>query len=221
MLNLLQNKCCALNAAPVNSAMLLVWIVAQCVQIQHTLVTKEETAVALIVQLVGCPMTAVQNVICAMPAHFAEPEVFVQHACLVFIKMTKVKQNAANVHWENCMSMPKQPAVVVTLVHLAAAKVTVLLAQKVFIKTTNIEKNVLDATTVNCSSMSKLPVMIVAKVNLEVAMALVQHAQLVIFKIPKVNKNAVILATQLEKYPIVKVLDVNCHCGVHAKWENI
>jgi hypothetical protein len=62
MLNRLRNKRRALNAAPVNSMMLPVRFVVQCVYIRRTLMEKEETAVALIVQLVGRPKTAVRNV---------------------------------------------------------------------------------------------------------------------------------------------------------------
>ena len=49
-----------------------------------------------------------------------KPKVFVRNAQRVFTKTTKVKQNASNAHWENCTSMPKQHAVVVTLVRSAA-----------------------------------------------------------------------------------------------------
>jgi len=62
MLNLLRNKRRALNAALVNSTMLPVRFVVHCVQIRHTLVAKEEKAVASIVQLDGRPTTAVRNV---------------------------------------------------------------------------------------------------------------------------------------------------------------
>ena len=62
MLNLLRNKRRALNAAPVNSMMLPVRFVAKRVAIQRTLVEREETAVASIVQLDGRPKTAVRNV---------------------------------------------------------------------------------------------------------------------------------------------------------------
>ena len=50
------------NAAPVNSTMWPVRSIAHCVQIRRTLVTREETAVASIVQLVGRPLVAVLNV---------------------------------------------------------------------------------------------------------------------------------------------------------------
>ena len=61
MRNLLRNKRRALNAAPVNSTMLQVLLVANCASIRRTLVAKEETAVASIVQLDGRPKTAVRN----------------------------------------------------------------------------------------------------------------------------------------------------------------
>ena len=50
------------NAAPVDSTMLPVRSIVHCVQIRRTLVTREETAVASIVQLVGLRRTAVRNV---------------------------------------------------------------------------------------------------------------------------------------------------------------
>ena len=60
------------------------------------------------------------NVMLVMPGNLGKPKVSVQHAQMVFIKMTRVKTYASNAHWENCTSMPKQHAVVVTLVRLAA-----------------------------------------------------------------------------------------------------
>ena len=62
MLNRLRSKRRALNAVPVNSMMLPVRFVAKRVAIQRTLVEREETAVASIVQLDGRPKTAVRNV---------------------------------------------------------------------------------------------------------------------------------------------------------------
>jgi hypothetical protein len=50
------------NAAPVNSTMLPVRPVVHCVQIRRTLVKREETALASIVQWVGLRRTAVRNV---------------------------------------------------------------------------------------------------------------------------------------------------------------
>ena len=71
MLNRLRNKRRALNAAPVNSMMLPVRFVVQRVHIRLTLMEKEETAVASIAQLVGCPKTAVRNVSRAVRARLA------------------------------------------------------------------------------------------------------------------------------------------------------
>ena len=116
---------------------------------------KEETAVALIVPVVGRPKTAVRNVIRAMPAHLEEPKVFVQNARMVFIKTKKAKLIAANAHWENRTSMPKQHAVIVTLVRLAAAKVFVQLARMVFIETAYLNQNALNAHWENRTSMPK------------------------------------------------------------------
>ena len=62
MLNRLQDKRRALNAAPVNSKMLPVRFIVHCVQIRRTLVKKEETVVVLIAQLVGHLKMAVRNV---------------------------------------------------------------------------------------------------------------------------------------------------------------
>ena len=60
------------NAAPVNSTMLPVRSIVHCVQIRRTLVTREETAVASIVQLVGLRRTAVRNVSRVVRARLAE-----------------------------------------------------------------------------------------------------------------------------------------------------
>jgi len=64
----------------------------------------------------------------------AKPKAFVRHARLAFIKTTKVKMRASNVHWESLTSMPKQNVVVVTLVHLAAGMAFARHAQLGFIK---------------------------------------------------------------------------------------
>ena len=58
----MQGKLRAFRAVPVNSTMLRVLLFAKHVSIRHTLVTKEETAVASIAQPVGRPKTAVPNV---------------------------------------------------------------------------------------------------------------------------------------------------------------
>mgnify|MGYP006121309891 CR=1 FL=1 len=67
----IQGRRRALNAVPVNSTTWRVLLVANCVSIQRTLVAKEETAVALIAQLVGRPKTAVLNVLRAVRARLA------------------------------------------------------------------------------------------------------------------------------------------------------
>jgi hypothetical protein len=108
---------------------------------QRTLVAKEETAVASIVQLVGRPKTAVRNVIRAMLAHLAKRKVFVQHARMVFIKRTKAKQTVSNAQWENCTSMPKQHVVVVTLVRLVAGMAFVRHARLGSIKIPKVNRN--------------------------------------------------------------------------------
>ena len=58
----MQGKHRAFHAVPVNSTMLWVLLVANCVSIRRTLVKKKETAVASIVPSVGLPKTAVPNV---------------------------------------------------------------------------------------------------------------------------------------------------------------
>ena len=108
---------------------------------QRTLVAKEETAVALIVQLVGLPKTAVRNAIRAMLADLAKPKVFVQYARMVFIKRTKAKQNAASATLEKRTSIPRQHAVIVTLVHLATSKAIAKIARLDSIKTPKAKQN--------------------------------------------------------------------------------
>ena len=136
---LVKDRVC--HAAPVNSTMLPVRLIVQCVQIRRTLMEKEEKAVASIVQLVGRPKRAVRNVIRAMLAHMAKPKVFVQHARMVFIKRTKAKQTVSNAQWENCTSMPKQHAVVVTLVRLVAGMAFAKIARLGSIKIPKVEQN--------------------------------------------------------------------------------
>jgi putative sterol carrier protein len=67
-------------------------LVANYVAIRRSLVAREETAVASIVQLDGRPKTAVRNVIRAMLADLAKPKVFVQHARMVLIKENMISQ---------------------------------------------------------------------------------------------------------------------------------
>ena len=62
------------------------------------------------------------NAMLVMPGNLGKPKVSVQHARVVFIKMTRVKTNASNAHWENRTLMPKQHAVVVALGRLAATR---------------------------------------------------------------------------------------------------
>ena len=76
-----------------------------------------------------------------MPDDLAKPKEFVRPARLVFIKTTKVKQNASNAHWENRTSMPKQPAVVVPLVRLVAGMVFAKIARLGSTKIPNVKRN--------------------------------------------------------------------------------
>ena len=64
----IQGKLRAYHAVPVNSAMLWVLLVANCVSTRRTLVKKKETAVASIAPSVGLPKTAVRNVLRAVRA---------------------------------------------------------------------------------------------------------------------------------------------------------
>jgi hypothetical protein len=81
------------------------------------------------------------NAIRAMLAHLAKRKVCVQHARVVFIKTTKVKQTASNAHWVNRTSIPKQCAVVVTLVRLAAVTVIVQHARLDSTKIPKVKRN--------------------------------------------------------------------------------
>ena len=69
------------------------------------------------------------NAMLVMPGNLGKPKVSVTTAQLDFIKMTRVKTNASNAHWENRTLMPKQHAVVVALVRLAATKASAKSAQ--------------------------------------------------------------------------------------------
>ena len=81
------------NAAPVNSTMLPVRSIVHCVQIRRTLVTREETAVASIVQLVGLRRTAVRNVSRVVRVRLAKA---VKIAQLDLLDQEKTTQHNAN-----------------------------------------------------------------------------------------------------------------------------
>ena len=67
----IQDRLRAFHAVPVNSTMLWVLLVANCVSIRRTLVKKKETAVASIVPSVGLPKTAVPNALRAVRVDLA------------------------------------------------------------------------------------------------------------------------------------------------------
>ena len=69
------------------------------------------------------------NVIFVILGSLAKPKVSVQHAQTDFIRSPKVKSNVFNVNWENRTSMPKQHALVVTLVGLATSKAIAKIAR--------------------------------------------------------------------------------------------
>jgi len=117
--------------------------------------------------------------------------------------------------------MPKQHAVLVTLVRLKAAKVFAKLAQVVFIKTTYVKQNVLNVHRENCTSMPKQHAVLVTLVHLKAVKVFAKIVRPGSIKIPKVKKSAVILAPHQKKYPTAKVPGANCHRGVPAKWANI
>ena len=121
--------------------------------------TKEETAVALIAQLVGRPKTAERNVIRAILADLAtKPKVSVQHAQMVFTKTTKVKQNASNATLANHTLMPKQHAVVVTLVRLVAEMALAKIARLGSFKIPNVKQSaVFPVTWQNKYPTKKVP----------------------------------------------------------------
>ena len=81
------------------------------------------------------------NAMIVMLEHLAKRKVFVQNARMDFIKTTKEEQNVLNVHWENCTSMPKQHAVVVTLVRLVAGMAFATVARLGSIKIPNVKQS--------------------------------------------------------------------------------
>jgi len=125
MLNLLRNKRHALNAARVSSMMLPVRIVANRVSIQHILMEREETAVALIVQLDGRPKTAVQNVLRAVRVRLALGVKSV-HWGFPGKGTIKMRLNANIVNWVKQQRLKVLlNAMIVMLEHLAKPKVFV------------------------------------------------------------------------------------------------
>jgi ribulose 1,5-bisphosphate carboxylase large subunit-like protein len=117
---------------------------------------------------------------------------------MVFIKTKKAKLNAANAHWENRTSMPKQHAVVVTLVRLAAAKVFVQHAHWVMPEkeTTMVRLNVNNVDWVTQQRLKvPLNVKLVILEHLATPMVFVRNARVGFIKIPKGKQSAVIPVT--------------------------
>ena len=87
---------------------------------------------------------------------------------------------------ENRTSMPKQHAVLVTLVRLKAAKVFAKLVRVVFIKTTYVKQNALNVHRENRTSMPKQHAVLVTLVRLKAAKVFVKLVRPGSIKIPKV-----------------------------------
>ena len=182
---------------------------------------KAETAVALIVQLDGCPKTAVRNVSRAVRVCLA---LGVKIALWVLPEQetTPMRHNVNNVHWVK-QRREKVPlnATLVILASLVKPKVSVQTAQMDFIKSPKVKSNVFNVSRGNRTSMPKQPALVVTLVRLVTATAIVKHARLDSIKIPKVKTNAVIFVPRQKKYPTKNEPGLNCHLGVLAKWANI
>ena len=96
LVKVIQDKFRAFHAIPVNSMMLQGLLVANYVAIRRSLVAREETAVASIVQLDGRPKTAVRNVSRAVQVRLAL-DVNIVHRVLPE-KETMTLPNATNVN---------------------------------------------------------------------------------------------------------------------------
>ena len=182
--------------------------------------TKEETAVALIAQLVGRPKTAVPNVSRAVRVRLA---LGVEIALKVLPEQetTMMRHNVNNVNWakQRRLKVPLN-AMLVMLEHLVKPKVSVQHARLASIKTTKAKMNASNAHWENRMSMPKQHAVVVALVRLAAAKESAKHARLDSIKIPKEKQSAVKTATRQKKYPTLTVPGVNCHRGVPAKWGN-
>jgi hypothetical protein len=189
---------------------------------RRTLAEKEETAVALIVQLVGRPKTAVQNVPRVVRVRLAlgvknVPRVLPEQDTLM------MRRNANNVNWvkQRRLKVPLNATLVISG-SLVKPKVFVQLAQMDFIKSPKVKAGVFNVGWGNRTSMPKQRALVVTLVRLVItATVIAKHARLDSIKIPKVKRNAVTLVPRLEKYPTMKARGVNCHRGVPAKQANI
>ena len=88
----------ALNAVLVNSMAMLVWLRVNLARKTRITETKEETALASIVQWVGLPKTAVQNAKCAVRGR-SVMVAKIAHWGLQEKEMTLMRRNADNVNW--------------------------------------------------------------------------------------------------------------------------
>jgi hypothetical protein len=136
------------HAVPVNSTMLQVLLVANYVSTQPTLVAKEETAVASIVQQVGLPKTAVQNVLRAVRVRLALGVKSV-HWGFPEKGTIQMRLNANNVNWvkQQRLKVPLN-AMIVMPEDLATPKEIVRHARLVFIKTSKVKQSAV--ITVTC-----------------------------------------------------------------------
>jgi hypothetical protein len=188
---------------------------------RRTLAEKEETAVALIVQLVGRPKTAVQNVPRVVRVRLAlgvknVPRVLPEQDTLM------MRRNANNVNWvkQRRLKVPLNATLVISG-SLVKPKVFVQLAQMDFIKSPKVKAGVFNVGWGNRTSMPKQRALVVTLVRLATSKAIVKHARLDSFKIPKVKQSAVIPVLHREKYLTMKARGVNCHPGVPANQVNI
>ena len=81
------------------------------------------------------------NAMIVMLEHLVKRKVFVRNARMDFIKTTKRKQNAWNATLEKHTSIPKQHAVVVTLVRLVAGMAFAMHARLVSIKIPKVKRS--------------------------------------------------------------------------------
>ena len=125
--------------------MLLVQFVVQCVHIRRTFMEKEETTVALLVQLVGLPKLAVQNVVRVVRVRLALG-VKIARWVLPEKETTVMQCNVNNGNWvkQQWLKVPLN-AMIVMLEHVVKRNVVVRHARLVFIKTTKLKQNASNA----------------------------------------------------------------------------
>jgi len=111
MPNRLPGKRRALNAVPVNSMVMLVWLHVNSVRKIRITATKEETALASIVPRGGRPPAAVPNAKRAVRGH-SVMVVKIAHWGLQEKEMTLMRRNADNVNWVKQRRWKVQPRAV-------------------------------------------------------------------------------------------------------------